>query len=84
MVIDLFGGIGGAVVCLKRLQIAIKTIIHVEHDKVANVVFQKWHRTNGINVVIVEHFEEFEKNIMQFLKDHGRKYKSQSLICLFC
>jgi hypothetical protein len=33
---DLFAGIGSGIVALKRAEISIKRIIHVEHDKVAN------------------------------------------------
>jgi hypothetical protein len=32
----MFAGIGSGIVALKRLGIPIKTIIHVEHDPVAN------------------------------------------------
>jgi hypothetical protein len=32
----MFAGIGSGIVALKRLRIAIKKIIHVEHDPVAN------------------------------------------------
>ena len=32
----MFAGIGSGIVALKRLAIPIKTIIHVEHDHVAN------------------------------------------------
>ena len=32
----MFGGIGSGIVALKRLAIPMKTIIHVEHDHVAN------------------------------------------------
>jgi site-specific DNA-cytosine methylase len=37
---NMFGGIGSAIVALKRLSIAIGTIVHVEHDKVATHVYR--------------------------------------------
>lgn len=37
----MFGGIGSAIVALKRLKIAMCTVVHVEHDKVARHVY-KW------------------------------------------
>ena len=37
-VLDLFGGIGSALVVLKRLGIAMQTVIHVEHDPIASFV----------------------------------------------
>jgi hypothetical protein len=33
---DMFAGIGSGIIALKRLGIPMKTIIHVEHDPVAN------------------------------------------------
>jgi site-specific DNA-cytosine methylase len=33
---DMFAGIGSGIVALKRLGIQMQTIIHVEHDPVAN------------------------------------------------
>jgi site-specific DNA-cytosine methylase len=78
VVVDLFGGIGAGVICLKRLKIAIKTVIHVEHDKVANHVFKYWHANNsnkddGINHVAIPTFEEFEERLDDLLKEYGRK-----------
>jgi len=43
VVMDLFGGIGAAVVCLKRLGIGMSKVIHVEHDKIANHVYSYCH-----------------------------------------
>ena len=76
VVVDLFGGIGAAIVCLKRLQIAIKTVIHVEHDKVANAVYKYWHNhdVDGINHIFISKFEDFERNIDHWLEKHGRKF----------
>jgi hypothetical protein len=35
---DMFGGIGGSIVALKRLNIGMSRIIHVDHDKIATHV----------------------------------------------
>jgi site-specific DNA-cytosine methylase len=40
---NMFGGIGSAIIALKRLQIAIATIIYVDHDKVAQTVYRYNH-----------------------------------------
>ena len=47
---NLFGGIGSAIVALKRLNIAIQEIIHVEHDKVANHVYRWNHDDTYLTV----------------------------------
>lgn len=57
IVLDLFGGVGTALVVLKRLKIPIKKIIHVEHDLVATFV----NRMNHDNA-FVESLREFARN----------------------
>jgi site-specific DNA-cytosine methylase len=73
-VLDLFGGVGGGIICLKRLRIAIDMVIHVEHDKVANQVYKYWHKDDGITHVFIPTFEAFESNLDNLLNQHGRKY----------
>jgi hypothetical protein len=50
VIVDLFGGIGAGIVCLKRLGIKIDRIIHVEHYQVANVVYKHAHCQPGERV----------------------------------
>ena len=38
VVLDAFSGIGSAILCLKRLGIAMKTVITVEYDPIARFV----------------------------------------------
>lgn len=57
VVLDLFSGIGSAAVVLKKLQLPIKTMVHVEHDPVANYVSQFNHKDDGILHVYIETFE---------------------------
>lgn len=51
----MFAGIGSGIVALKRLGIPMKTIIHVEHDPVANhgmsVLF--WHSPNKMWHIVI-------------------------------
>ena len=68
VVLDCFAGIGTALVVLKRLNIKIKTVIHVEKDKVATHVYRWNHDSSynpkcaggndGIKHVFVETFED--------------------------
>ena len=50
VVLDAFAGIGTAVVCLKRLGIDMKKVIHVEHDKVATWVYKVNHYSEEDNI----------------------------------
>ncbi len=85
VVVDLFAGVGSAVVVLKRLNIAISKIIHVEHDKVANYVYKYWNslegrqEDDGIEHIVIPAFETFQDNLQELLKEHGRK---NSLCCM--
>lgn len=79
VVLDLFGGIGSAIVALKRLKIDIRKVVHVEHDKVANYVYKYWNCSeggqhhDGIEHVFIASFEAFQRNLNQILEKHGRK-----------
>jgi site-specific DNA-cytosine methylase len=78
---SLFSGIGGDMVCLKRLKIAIGKIIHVEWDKVATHVFKSNHDpayggnlpSDGIEFVYYPSFEHVSENLDEILKDHKGK-----------
>ena len=81
VVLDMFAGVGTALVVLKKLEIAIQKIIHVEHDKVATHVYQWNHDVtynpdlddDGIEHVYYSNFEEIEQDLDSFLETHGRK-----------
>lgn len=49
---NMFGGIGSAIVALKKLKIAISMIIHVENDKVATTVY-RWNHHPFIGQTII-------------------------------
>jgi len=65
-VLDCFAGIGTAVLILKKLGVNIRTVIHVEHDKVATHVYRWNHDStynqqtedDGINHVYLKSFEK--------------------------
>lgn len=80
VVLDLFSGIGSAVLVLKKLKIAIKTVISVEHDRIAEHVTKYNHDANyndgksddGINHVYrYKKFEEIEDNLDSIIKEYG-------------
>ena len=82
VVLDVFAGIGAALVVLKRLHIAMSKVVHVEHDEIANHVVRRNHdhqhnpslSDDGIEHVYISTFQEMEGSIDQFLQEHGRKY----------
>lgn len=82
VVLDVFAGIGAALVVLKRLNIAMSKVVHVEHDEIANHVVRRNHdhqhnpslSDDGIEHVYIDTFQEMEGSIDEFLQEHGRKY----------
>jgi hypothetical protein len=78
---DAFGGIGSAIIALKLNGIAMKKIIHVEHDMVATHV-HRWNHDPTYNSALLpdkcEHiydyatFEDIRDNVAEFLEEHGR------------
>lgn len=77
-IIDLFGGIGAGVVCLKRLKIKILKIVHVEHCQVANAVYKHSHcRPENLSEIpheFIRRFEDFEMKLndpAKFEADYG-------------
>jgi len=75
VVLDLFSGIGNAIVVLKLLGIPMKTVVHVEHDLMANYVNKCNHelREDGIRHVYVDKFEDIfgDAEIERLIEDHG-------------
>jgi site-specific DNA-cytosine methylase len=77
----MFAGIGSSLVSLKRLGIKIHKVIHVEHDKIATLVYKTNHDSNynpelvpdGIEHVYFSTFEEVEGNLRSIILEHGRK-----------
>jgi hypothetical protein len=83
VILDAFAGVGSAILVLKRLGIAISTVIHVEHDKVSTHVY-RWNHDkaynpnlpdDGIKHVIVEKWEHFRANWRRYCEEYGRKYQ---------
>ena len=82
VVLDFFSGIGTTALILKRLHVAVKTIIIVEQDRIAKHVArfnhnnhynEKLQRDDGITYVVYDEFEAFEKDAFLdvIIKDHG-------------
>ena len=88
-IIDLFGGIGAGVVCLKRLKVKISKILHVEHCQVANIVYKHSHcrpeNQEEIPHVFFRRFEDFEMKLndpTKFEADYGGESQVFSIIDL--
>lgn len=75
VVLDLFGGIGTGIICLKRLGIGICKIIHVEYDHVANAVYKFHHckDRDEIEHIFIDSFLKVEEGLQNLLETHGRK-----------
>ena len=77
----MFAGIGSGIVSLKRLGINIKKVIHVEHDKIATLVYKQNHDSHynpkltpdGIQHVYFSSFEQVEEDLRSLILEHGRK-----------
>jgi hypothetical protein len=78
-VLELFSGIGSGTLALKRLRIPLRTIVHCEHDPLANEVCKFNHQRDGIRHVYIDTFEEIygERNeanhdkVAKLVADHG-------------
>ena len=74
-VLDLFSGIGAGIIILKRLKIPIETVVHVEHDPVANFVnwYNHENRQDGINHIYIEDYDDINgnKEIRALIDKHG-------------
>ena len=81
-VLDLFSGIGSGTVVLKKLGIPLKTIVHVDHDPVADYVNKFNHKKSAIGIQVMEpddgvehfYFEKYEyvnENIQELIQQYG-------------
>ena len=80
VVLDVFSGIGSAIVVLKKLGIAISTVISVEHNPIACWV-SKYNHDRSYNHELKEDgiryvheyttFEELEENIEGVINEFG-------------
>jgi hypothetical protein len=89
VVIDAFGGIGAAIVALKRLNIAMHKVIHIEQDMVAMHVARDCHDRSyneglppdGIQEHVYESkFENVFNNLDSFMSKHGRTFVCNSIL----
>jgi len=80
VVLDVFSGIGGAEIALKKLGIDIQRVIVVEHDPVARHVYRQNHdhtygggaTDDGIEYIFLyDTFEECENNLETLVRDYG-------------
>lgn len=78
VVLDMFAGVGTAIVVLKRLGISMTRVIHCEHDKVATHVYRANHDKynnesshDGIEHLYISKFEDIEGDLDSFLQKHG-------------
>jgi hypothetical protein len=66
VILDLFGGVGTALVVLKRMKLPIKKVIHVEHDLVATFVSRMNH-----DYEFVESLRAFARSKIEEGQDGG-------------
>ncbi len=78
-VLELFSGIGSGTLALKRLRIPVHTVVHCDHDPIANEVCKFNHQGDGIKHVYIDTFEEIygessepdEEKIAKLVADCG-------------
>eukprot|EP00984_Skeletonema_dohrnii_P012278 scaffold4963_cov115-Skeletonema_dohrnii-CCMP3373.AAC.8 len=78
-VLELFSGIGSGTLALKKLRIPLDTIVHCDHDPIANEVCRFNHQRDGIKHVYIDTFEEIygersepdEDKVAKLVDDHG-------------
>ena len=82
VVLEVFAGIGGATVALKKLGIALKTVVVVEHDRAAVAVHRANHDPSygsgsavddGVSYIysLYETYEELEANLKAIVREIG-------------
>uniref|UniRef100_A0A7S2LD16 DNA (cytosine-5-)-methyltransferase n=1 Tax=Skeletonema marinoi TaxID=267567 RepID=A0A7S2LD16_9STRA len=78
-VLELFSGIGSGTLALKKLRIPLDTVVHCDHDPIANEVCRFNHQRDGIKHVCIDTFEEIygegsepdEYKVAKLVDDHG-------------
>mmetsp|Transcript_13810 Transcript_13810/g.23456 ORF Transcript_13810/g.23456 Transcript_13810/m.23456 type:complete len:952 (-) Transcript_13810:60-2915(-) len=78
-VLELFSGIGSGTLALKKLRIPLDTVVHCDHDPIANEVCRFNHQRDGIKHVYIDTFEEIygegsepdEYKVAKLVDDHG-------------
>ena len=82
VVLEVFAGIGGATVALKKLGVALKTVVVVEHDRAAVAVHRANHDPSygsgsavddGVSYIysLYETYEELEANLKAIVREIG-------------
>ena len=71
VVLEVFSGIGSGVLALKRLGIAISTLIVVEHDPIAAFVCKSNHEKDVENYCYIEKFEDLVVDIENIVDKYG-------------
>lgn len=80
-VLELFSGIGSGTLALKKLRIPLHTVVHCDHDPIANEVckFNHNHQRDGVEHVYIDTFEEIygectepdEDKVTKLVADYG-------------
>ena len=73
VVLDIFSGIGGGLFTLKKIGIAIKTAIVVEHDAIAARVCRENNDKGDFVYRHISTFEELVDELDDILHQHGRE-----------
>jgi site-specific DNA-cytosine methylase len=74
VLLELFAGIGGGIVALKNIGVAIRAVVTVEHDPAAFFVYKSNHYDKNDRITFI-HKEKFEDlSLDEILLSLGRKY----------
>ena len=79
VVLDVFSGIGSLPLILKRLSLHVKTIISVEHDRVASYVADRNHIDSNDGIQYITKYNTFQK-LIENIDEVWNNYGSVHLI----
>jgi site-specific DNA-cytosine methylase len=84
VLLEVFSGIGGGIVAVKNIGVAIKAVVTVEHDPAAHHVFKHNHCNKNDGIVFI-HIDKFEDLCLdEILHTLGRKYMIKIKVIFTC
>lgn len=80
---ELFSGIGGGIVALKNIGVAIRAVVTVEHDPAAFFVYKSNHYDKNDHITFI-HKEKFDDlSLDEILLTLGRKCNDKTVLFFF-
>ena len=77
---EVFSGIGGGLVALNKLKIAISKIVTCEMNPMAKAVCDYHHSSTHVKYKHISLFEELESELDKVMEEFGREFGTKLLI----